>query len=52
MAAAFDRPAPEEGVAEAMRLTRASEHSYPCAVKSNLKLDTPLENWTPRWKFG
>ena len=31
---------------------RASERSYPCAVKSNLKLDTPLENWTPRWKIG
>jgi hypothetical protein len=43
MAAAFDRPAPEEGVADAMRLTPASEHSYSCAVKSNLKSGTAPE---------
>ena len=40
-------PRPEKEIAEAMRLTPASEHSYPCAFKSNLKLGPRLNLQTP-----
>jgi hypothetical protein len=36
---------PEKEIAEAMRLTPAREHSYPCVVKSNLKLGHPAGSW-------
>jgi hypothetical protein len=42
MLAKHQPPRPEEGVAEAMRLTPARTHSPPCAVKSNPSGQFPL----------